>query len=507
MSFLTSLSHWLIETLEPYGAPGLMLIAIGDSSFLSLPEVNDAALMAMSINNPYRMWELAAMTVLGSVIGCSLLYALGRRGGEALLRRRFAAEKVQKVQGWYQKYGMLAVIVPSLLPPPLPFKIFVLCAGAFQIPWTRFVLSVAIGRSIRYFAEGLLAVWYGKQAVQIVADNFAIAGVVLAALIVVGAVLWILLRRRKVSATMVLLPLLFFVLSGCVKTLNVPPNQRIAKSYPFSEEQAMQKLGTMSNGVQNLRASIQVDASTASVKEENKRKLYPPFSATLMIKRAGGFFLKGRKFPVDLFEMKSDGTNYQFYVDPTNQLYVGTEDAPPSKPFSHLDELVNQFVNLRPKQLQDALMIDVLPLLSNTSVIPFGTYQIEQETTEQKRYFLLHFLDTSPPKPYLAGIVWFDLSTETVDVVRRETYGRSGRIESDARYSDYQFVSGGLRLPMHIEVQFPVTETNLGITFLDPTGVAVNTDVPPDAFVLDSHPGAKVYKFEPQDADSVTQQR
>src|SRR5678810_370775 len=104
MSFLSSLSHWLIETLEPYGAPGLMLIAIGDSSFLSLPEVNDAALMALSIKNPASMWGLAAMTVIGSVIGCTLLYSVGRKGGESLLTRRFAAEKVARVRTWYDKY-------------------------------------------------------------------------------------------------------------------------------------------------------------------------------------------------------------------------------------------------------------------------------------------------------------------------------------------------------------------------------------------------------------------
>jgi membrane protein YqaA with SNARE-associated domain len=86
MSFLHSVSQWLIETLEPWGAPGLMLIAICDSSFLSLPEVNDAALMALSINNPLRMWEMAAMTVIGSVIGCLLLYSVGRKGGERCLR-------------------------------------------------------------------------------------------------------------------------------------------------------------------------------------------------------------------------------------------------------------------------------------------------------------------------------------------------------------------------------------------------------------------------------------
>src|SRR5215510_541775 len=186
MSFLGTISQWLVNTLEPYGSLGLMLIAIGDSSFLSLPEVNDAALMALSINNPIRMWELAAMTVLGSVIGCSLLYAVGRRGGERLLLKRFKSDRVIKVRNWYQRYGMLAVIVPSLLPPPLPFKIFVLCAGAFQISWPRFITAVAIGRSIRYFSEGILAVWYGKRAFQIVADNVAIVGVTLAVLIVAG---------------------------------------------------------------------------------------------------------------------------------------------------------------------------------------------------------------------------------------------------------------------------------------------------------------------------------
>src|SRR5688572_27399283 len=108
MSYLKAISQWLLATLEPWGAPGLMLIAICDSSFLSLPEVNDLALMGLSINNPLRMWEYAAMTVIGSVIGCTLLYTIGRKGGEAMLRKRFTGDKVDRVRGWYQKYGMLA---------------------------------------------------------------------------------------------------------------------------------------------------------------------------------------------------------------------------------------------------------------------------------------------------------------------------------------------------------------------------------------------------------------
>src|SRR5688572_14802276 len=246
MSYLKAISEWLIATLQPYGGPGLMLIAICDSSFLSLPEVNDLALMGLSISNPLRMWEYAAFTVIGSIIGCTLLYSVGRKGGEAMLRNRFAGHKVDRVRDWYKKYGMLAVIVPSLLPPPLPFKIFVLSAGAFQLPWLRFMLAVGIGRSVRYFSEGILAVLYGKQAIQIVADNFPIVGMVLAGLIVAGAVLYVFMRRRRPSAGLLLLPLLMTLLgAGCVTSPVVPLEERMLPANPFTRQQALERLETM----------------------------------------------------------------------------------------------------------------------------------------------------------------------------------------------------------------------------------------------------------------------
>ena len=258
MSFLSSISRWIIETLEPYGAPGLILIAIADSSFISLPEVNDAALMALSINNPAKMWELATMTVIGSIIGCCLLYSVGRRGGEALLNRRFAASKVARVRAWYQKYGMLAVIVPSLLPPPLPFKIFVLCAGAFHISWLRFIAAVGIGRSIRYFAEGILAVRYGKQAIQIVADNFPIFGIALASLIVAGTLIFVYMRRRKANPSLLLIPLmLMFLSSGCIKVTNIPAPPLL---HSFSRDMALERLKSLSQ-IQTMTGSVRLSGS------------------------------------------------------------------------------------------------------------------------------------------------------------------------------------------------------------------------------------------------------
>src|SRR5205823_6162974 len=166
-----AISAWLRNTLLPYGGFGLMVLAACDSSFVSLPEVNDVLLMTFSVNDPAGMPKYALLTTLGSVFGCALLYAVGRKGGHAFLRKNFANERLAKMQSWYQRHGVLAVIVPSLLPPPTPFKFFVLSAGTFGISWPRFLTAVVIGRSVRYFSEGILAVMYGPAAIQFVQRN------------------------------------------------------------------------------------------------------------------------------------------------------------------------------------------------------------------------------------------------------------------------------------------------------------------------------------------------
>ncbi len=197
MPSLGTISAWLKAALIPYGGFGLMGIAICDSSFLSFPEVNDLLLMTFAIDNPASMPKLAALTTLGSIIGCAMLYSVGRAGGEAFLQRRFNSERILRIRRWYQKYGILAVVVPSILPPPTPFKVFVLSAGTFGISWPRFILSVTIGRGIRYFAEGILAVEYGPAAFKFVHENAGRVGIGLSVVIVVLAVIYVYARKRK----------------------------------------------------------------------------------------------------------------------------------------------------------------------------------------------------------------------------------------------------------------------------------------------------------------------
>ena len=175
------------------GAPGLFVVAFLDSSFLSLPEINDLLLVLMITRQKSRMALYATSATLGSIAGCLVLYYIGRRGGDALVRKRFTSDRVDQALGAVRRYGVMSVLIPSLLPPPAPFKIFVLLAGVAGTSVPRFVVAIAIGRGLRYFGEGLLAVRYGDRAVAYMEANagtvtLVLAGVLLAA--VVGYVLW-----------------------------------------------------------------------------------------------------------------------------------------------------------------------------------------------------------------------------------------------------------------------------------------------------------------------------
>ena len=189
---------WVQSIAAALGAPGLLIIGFLDSSFLSFPEVNDLLLVLMVTRHPERMPLYAACATLGSLGGCLAIYSIGRRGGEAFVRRRFSHGAVERTLRIIRNNGILAVLVPSLLPPPAPFKIFVLLAGIAGIGPTRFAATIAVGRGIRYFGEGALAVLYGEQAIDFLRENSGAVGIVLAIIVVVGAVgLWAWRKGRR----------------------------------------------------------------------------------------------------------------------------------------------------------------------------------------------------------------------------------------------------------------------------------------------------------------------
>jgi len=182
------------------GAPGLCLVAFLDSSFLSLPEITDILVVWMVTRRPARVMVYVLAATLGSLIGCLVMYYIGRKGGDALVRKRFAPARVERAMAAFDRHGVLVVLIPSILPPPAPFKIFVVLAGVAGISPAKFVTAIVIGRGSRYLALGLLAIEYGEQALAYVEENgflVAMAVIGLLAAAIAGYFVWTRVQARN----------------------------------------------------------------------------------------------------------------------------------------------------------------------------------------------------------------------------------------------------------------------------------------------------------------------
>ena len=191
---------WIQGFAESLGGSGLFIIAFLDSSFLSFPEASDALIVLLTVQHPERMIFYALTTTIGSVAGCYALYSVGRRGGEGFLRKRFHERHIERAMETFRRHGMLSVLVPSLLPPPMPFKIFVLAAGVSGMSHIDFLIAVGAGRAIRFFGVGLLALWKGQEAIAWLHETAATVGIVLAVAIMVVAAVSIWRKRRPPSS-------------------------------------------------------------------------------------------------------------------------------------------------------------------------------------------------------------------------------------------------------------------------------------------------------------------
>lgn len=177
--WLTRLSEYLIT----FGAFGLFAVALLDSTFVPLPSSCDALMLLLSTTYPNWMLLYAFMATAGSALGCLILYLISRRAGARALNR-FSETKQRRVKHWIERYDMFAVLVATLLPPPFPFKLFVVSAGVFRFSLLRFMLAIIAGRAFRFLLEGYFAVKYGAQAKEILAKYYPWIGLGLVAVIV-----------------------------------------------------------------------------------------------------------------------------------------------------------------------------------------------------------------------------------------------------------------------------------------------------------------------------------
>jgi membrane protein YqaA with SNARE-associated domain len=191
------IADWAQTLALTLGAPGLFLVAILDSSVLTLPEINDILVVIMVTRHKARLALYAGAATLGSIAGSLLLYSIGRKGGEALLQKQLTSPRSARALVAIRRYGVMAIIIPSLLPPPMPFKVFVLLSGITGMSLARFISAVAIGRGTRYFGEALLALRYGDRTLAFLHEHSQTVALVLGAAVAIGLAVYVVWSARR----------------------------------------------------------------------------------------------------------------------------------------------------------------------------------------------------------------------------------------------------------------------------------------------------------------------
>ena len=193
--------HRLLGFIQAFalglGGPGLALLAFVDSSLLAFPEVPDALIVVLTVAQPERWFYYGAITTAGSTLGCLALFFLARRGGDAVLAKFVTAETRNRLFALFRRFGLFTLVVGSLCPPPMPFKPFIVLAGAARVPVSRFTAVVVASRGLRYIGEAWLARVYGQQAMQYVNENAARVSLWLGGLLVVSGIVFLLWKRLR----------------------------------------------------------------------------------------------------------------------------------------------------------------------------------------------------------------------------------------------------------------------------------------------------------------------
>lgn len=193
---LTRLSEFLIT----FGAFGLFVVALLDSTFVPMPSSVDALMLVLSTAHPRWMLLYALMATAGSATGCYILYHVSRRAGSRALKR-FSESKQKRVKELIDRYDMLAVMVATLLPPPFPFKLFVVSAGVFRFSIVRFMIAIIVGRAFRFLLEGYFAIRFGDEARVILARYYPWIGLGLVLAILLFVAMRKLLKRKVRETT------------------------------------------------------------------------------------------------------------------------------------------------------------------------------------------------------------------------------------------------------------------------------------------------------------------
>ena len=176
-----------LELLKAWGPLGAFLVSLIDGIGLPNPGGPDYLVLFLAYTQPESAYLSGFMAVIGALVGSAVLFRLARKGGEKYLDANASGPRAMKFRGWFQRYGLVTVFIPALVPVvPLPMKVFVLCAGAFAVSPTVFLLVMAAGKIPRYMGLAYLGRQLGEHSTEWLKDHkwqFAEAAVALVALL------------------------------------------------------------------------------------------------------------------------------------------------------------------------------------------------------------------------------------------------------------------------------------------------------------------------------------
>lgn len=192
---LSRYTAFLWALLKPLGAWGVLVAGAVDGAFLGLPV--DAVVAGYVYQNHGRFVLYALMASAGSALGSIVIYVIGYKGGEELLRKRIPPARFEKIHTAFDKHPFWSLMLPAMLPPPTPFKLFVLAAAVSEMGFARFLLAIFSGRMVRFLLLGLLTIRFGPNVVHLFGTVFRQHYYLILEAIIVGLAVWFVMRRRK----------------------------------------------------------------------------------------------------------------------------------------------------------------------------------------------------------------------------------------------------------------------------------------------------------------------
>ena len=189
------LRHWIFHL----GALGFIPLGLLDSSVVPVPGSMDVLTIVLAARERKLWLYYALMATIGSVVGALLTYRLARRGGQEALAKRVKPQTLKKVQQLFERWGLGAIAIPAMLPPPVPMVPFVMAAGAAQYPLKKFLFALSLGRAIRYTILAFLAARYGRHILSFFQRFAHESQIAMVGMLIIGVagVLFVILWRRR----------------------------------------------------------------------------------------------------------------------------------------------------------------------------------------------------------------------------------------------------------------------------------------------------------------------